>query len=164
MTAVDYLQLCIEFVTLVATTILTIVVYKFTKVAAVSNAVQSINEGWATYNTTMVQKNNIDLFNKFLASDDVYDGTERQYHFILYLLLNNLSNQHYAAKSNVLDPEFSRHSSQDYFSWLFPKREYVVKLMQERGYDDELVAFVSNGFDKIERDKLETSKKSIESS
>lgn len=150
----ETIGLAINAGSLVVTTILAVLVYRFSRFSATSASVQSINEGWAVYNSTMLADDNVKVINEFLAEDARFDGTERAVHFILYLLLNNLSSQYYAAQSGLLKAEFSTNSAEDYFRWLKPRSEYILELMEQRGYDSELIQFARNGFNAAITEKL----------
>lgn len=137
---------------MLATIATTVVVVLLSRTIAKSQVVQTINQGWAEYNKTLLITGNFEELNEFLRNGrEFVDAEEQKINFILYLLLNNLSNQFYAARSGVLDGGFAKDSFHDYMVLLYPRREYIINLVEQRGYDAVFIKALHLKWKEIER-------------
>jgi len=143
--------LLINILTLFVTAGLAFMLYRLTSLIATSDTVSSINEGWSYYNNAMIQDDNVQCMNDFLLSDYEYDGVEKKVHFLIYLLLNSLSNQYYSASAKTLKTEFHEHSAPDHLRWLFPRRTYIISLAEDRGYDDDFMQYIKDIYSSLEK-------------
>ena len=148
----DVIIVIISVLTLFVMGGLTFTIYRLTSLIASSDTVSSINEGWSYYNNAMLQGDNVTCMNEFLESNERFDGKEKKVHFLIYLILNCLSNQFYSAKAKTLKLEFHEDSAPDHLRWLFPKREYIIALAEARGYDDDYMTYIKSNFNKLENE------------
>ncbi|MHA7839799.1 MAG: hypothetical protein ACX98W_20235 [bacterium] len=147
----------VQVLGVVLTAVLTYLIYRVTSAISTSEAVRSINKGWGYYNQSMLMEDNFESLNAFLKEDGSFDPArgESKVHFLLYMILNNLSNEYYSTKSGTLEPKFTDDSIEDYLQLLHPRMEYVLDLMKNRGYDSEFIEFAENQMTTFERESAD---------
>lgn len=141
----DLLGLVLTGASTLLTLVIAVLVYRFTAGQARNETLSAVQEMWQQLNFDIISNDSALKSYRFLFSvpDEVPDEEVRN-EYMAFIWANILYLQWSSLQSKLIVPQFAEKALSDQFIRLAPKKEYLVNLLTERGYDKRFIKFAED--------------------